>query len=316
MSTENNSIWEGFESEFFGGGGGESLSETEPVSHGANAAPAGDDAGIRKHENSGRIKEIHSVPTEDAGLSDKAAGEIAGYFDEMIGWRAVARPQAKQNSAPWTGQQDTGEKAPGSDEIDRRKQKATAQPEIDRSKQRSTPRPQAVSKDTVPAELLACAIPEREREGFIDYFALIVVSLLGGILLFVILGPVAILVASLVGMLFHVQQAIQASFEQIAYILYIASAIYLFRYGVRYRKARAQFRVTRSGDQLCLTWPEKYVRKQKWGVAVNGKWVKYGELPSGVCVTCKGSAHVVMADVTEKKAPKAWKASWFSDADV
>lgn len=33
MPTENNSIWEGFESEFFGGGGGESLSETEPVSH-------------------------------------------------------------------------------------------------------------------------------------------------------------------------------------------------------------------------------------------------------------------------------------------
>lgn len=33
MSTENNSIWEGFESEFFGGSGGESLIETEPVSH-------------------------------------------------------------------------------------------------------------------------------------------------------------------------------------------------------------------------------------------------------------------------------------------
>ena len=33
MPTENNSIWEGFEPEFFGGLGGESLSETEPVSH-------------------------------------------------------------------------------------------------------------------------------------------------------------------------------------------------------------------------------------------------------------------------------------------
>lgn len=33
MPTGNNSIWEGFESEFFGGSGGESLSETTPVSH-------------------------------------------------------------------------------------------------------------------------------------------------------------------------------------------------------------------------------------------------------------------------------------------
>ena len=33
MSAGNNSIWEGFESEFFGGVGGESLSETTPVSH-------------------------------------------------------------------------------------------------------------------------------------------------------------------------------------------------------------------------------------------------------------------------------------------
>lgn len=33
MATENNSLWEGFESEFFGKGSGESLSETEPVSH-------------------------------------------------------------------------------------------------------------------------------------------------------------------------------------------------------------------------------------------------------------------------------------------
>ena len=32
MPTENNSTWEGFESEFFGGKGGESLTETEPVS--------------------------------------------------------------------------------------------------------------------------------------------------------------------------------------------------------------------------------------------------------------------------------------------
>ena len=33
MPKENNSIWEGFESEFFGGQSGESLSETVPVSH-------------------------------------------------------------------------------------------------------------------------------------------------------------------------------------------------------------------------------------------------------------------------------------------
>ena len=43
---------------------------------------------------------VRIVLTEDAGLSDKAAETLAGYFDEMIGWRGAARPRPQQQAKP------------------------------------------------------------------------------------------------------------------------------------------------------------------------------------------------------------------------
>ena len=41
---------------------------------------------------------VQIVLTEDAGLSDKAAETLAEYFDEMIGWRGVARSRPQQQA--------------------------------------------------------------------------------------------------------------------------------------------------------------------------------------------------------------------------
>ena len=48
---------------------------------------------------------VHKLLTEEAGLSDKVADELAGYFDEMIGWygakqktKEIVRKKQKENS--------------------------------------------------------------------------------------------------------------------------------------------------------------------------------------------------------------------------
>ena len=64
---------------------------------------------------------VKRLLTEDAGLNEKAAGEIARCFDEMIGWRAV-----KQNA---------GENTSGSDNINRNPGNNGRQPEIKRPNQ-------------------------------------------------------------------------------------------------------------------------------------------------------------------------------------
>ena len=51
-------------------------------------------------------KRVRLLMTEDAGLSEKVAAELAGYFDEMIGWRFVkaeepaATPASPKPSVP------------------------------------------------------------------------------------------------------------------------------------------------------------------------------------------------------------------------
>ena len=87
-------------------------------------------------------RRVKRLLTEEAGLNDKTAVEIMDCFDEMIGWRAVQRPQAGQQAQqqagqsrqPQTVQPNPEKKVPGSDEIDRRQQNAVKEPEIDRGK--------------------------------------------------------------------------------------------------------------------------------------------------------------------------------------
>ena len=42
---------------------------------------------------------VHKLLTEEAGLNDKAADELAGYFDEMIGWNG-AKKEPDHNYGP------------------------------------------------------------------------------------------------------------------------------------------------------------------------------------------------------------------------
>ena len=69
-------------------------------------------------------RRVRTLLTDEAGLSDKTAEEIAGYFDEMIGWRAEANAQS-------SGQAAEAKKEP---EIERRKPQNDFGPEIDRKK--------------------------------------------------------------------------------------------------------------------------------------------------------------------------------------
>lgn len=69
---------------------------------------------------------VRTLITEEAGLNEKAASEIAGYFDEMIGWREVKDASAQQAEQKQT-KNDSGP------EIDRKNSvNEDYGPEIDR----------------------------------------------------------------------------------------------------------------------------------------------------------------------------------------
>ena len=78
-------------------------------------------------------RRVKQLLTEDAGLSDKAAGAIIGYFDEMIGWRQAARAQA---------QPETEQKVSGVGEADRTGSYTRPQPEADRTGSYTRPQPE------------------------------------------------------------------------------------------------------------------------------------------------------------------------------
>ena len=41
---------------------------------------------------------VRLLLTEEAGLNDKAASELAGYFDEMIGWRPITEGKTERQT--------------------------------------------------------------------------------------------------------------------------------------------------------------------------------------------------------------------------
>ena len=45
------------------------------------------------------LARVKTLMTDEAGLSDKVAAELMGYFDEMIGWAAAAQPAAPSGGA-------------------------------------------------------------------------------------------------------------------------------------------------------------------------------------------------------------------------
>lgn len=73
---------------------------------------------------------IKILLTDDAGLSDKTANEIMGYFDEMIGWRINTQPQTHTHTH--TATQQAKKKVPGSDEINRTERYTAPAQEIER----------------------------------------------------------------------------------------------------------------------------------------------------------------------------------------
>ena len=64
-------------------------------------------------------KRVNRLLTEGAGLKDSVAEELAGYLDEMIGWRSAVRSQTKLNVYNQSSRQKTGRIKPGLDEVDR-----------------------------------------------------------------------------------------------------------------------------------------------------------------------------------------------------
>jgi len=95
-------------------------------------------------------RRVRTLLTDEAGLSDKAAGEIAGYFDEMIGWRAEANAQSSGQAAEAKIEPEHERRKPQNDfgpEIDRKKPKEDFGPEIDRGRGTKTAEP-AVSAES------------------------------------------------------------------------------------------------------------------------------------------------------------------------
>ena len=81
---------------------------------------------------------VKTLLTENAGLNEKAAAEIAGYFDEMIGWRSVQSPQKSQPDF----KQSNGQKTSASKEVDRSGQYTKSEPELDRQNIYARPEPE------------------------------------------------------------------------------------------------------------------------------------------------------------------------------
>ena len=94
--------------------------------------------------DSGFDSRVKILLTEEAGLSDKAAGELLGYFDEMIGWRTVSQPRSAV-------QPQAAEKIiRSSDEIDRTGRYTAPDPEIEQrqtQKKAEPVQPKVVKKE-------------------------------------------------------------------------------------------------------------------------------------------------------------------------
>ena len=81
---------------------------------------------------------VRTLLVDEAGLSDKAAEDLAGYFDEMIGWKGMPGAQktktSKTKKTSKTNRKKPQKKDPGP-EIDRKKpQKKDPGPEVERKK--------------------------------------------------------------------------------------------------------------------------------------------------------------------------------------
>ena len=76
--------------------------------------------------------------TEDAGLNEKTAEEIAGCFDEMIGWRSHSQSPAKASTGGQSVPYPEQDRISQTNETDRFKQRSESVAEIDRSRKTIT----------------------------------------------------------------------------------------------------------------------------------------------------------------------------------
>lgn len=240
---------------------------------------------------------VSRLLTEEAGLNERSAREIAGYFDEMIGWVRTGSASAGFQAERQTAQRERMETERG----------AVAPAETDRTGRYTKKQPEAETTDpTVPPALAACALPEKAG-GTAS-------ALLGALASGLLLGPVAAVAIAVV--LFNLIPVLQPFLEPFLFGTCGVVIIWNVVKALRFRSAQNQFCVAREKDALVLSWPEEKTGTRKWAVAINDQWVFYGEMHSGQRFACPGHGKVLMAEVSEKTPPKAWTITWFGEAEA
>ena len=214
-------------------------------------------------------RRVKLLLADDAGLNDKVAGELTGYFDEMIGWRAGTARRAASSKRKASGgadmdrrakeaaaknrREESGHQASGNKEVDRTGRYAdhdAPEPEIDRRKKRAAPKTEEfVSPEPLPDQ----PVPGPEPSGCMSAILTIIVFA-GSVALTVYVSPIFSVI-----MIFVFFYAI----AKILTVKWTSSG------------TKNALRLSRNGDQVICSWPENK-NVATWLLAVDDKWVGAG----------------------------------------
>ena len=227
-------------------------------------------------------RRVKLLLTEEAGLNDKAAGELAGYFDEMIGWRAGAAGRTAPKMRKTSGVVDMDRRAKeaegenrqakstrrtgGNKEVDRTGRYTKTSSETRRGEKSKEQNEKSESTLPLPTE----PVPEKEGCGT---FLLSLAAFAGTLLLTIYVMPYFVVLALLTGFIVFTQfvSVLTANKTKI-------------------------MKVSRKGDQVICTWPEADMKvSDKWFIAVDKTWVLGGAHSPACLANVRQGATVTLA---------------------
>ncbi len=214
---------------------------------------------------------FRALLTDEAGLSDKVAGEIAAYFDEMIGWRSITSaptPQPKPVRQPIVEQpRYEEEQHPVNSTV------ANTQQTVDGRN------PDVSVKVALPDKPVPTLESVRKGGG----------KTIGGAVIMLIIGVLNYILGKTSGSKVAFWGVIDLEWVLIP----CAGLIFIIGISDRFKKRKKQLYLRRSGSTVTCTWEVKGGPNSIQCLALNGKWVDTGvtspytlkSVPEGSTVT-------------------------------
>lgn len=211
---------------------------------------------------------IKTLLTDDAGLSEKVAAELMGYFDEMIGWAAPA-----QSSAPSGGTATQPRPAPAREIPRPTPNNEIPRPNPNREIPRPTPQP-APKKS-----LLDAPVPQQPQVG-------------GAVMTMVEFSPLLVFAAAFVSSSF---------LGPWAFLILVGGFLICgsWRQNWDWQHGRADLKCTAKDDGVEVSWTPAKDASGRFAIAVNGEWAAVVSGNSTVLKLDQArSSVIVLAEVT------------------